>query len=553
MVLDKSLISKLLIEKLPEFNYTYGDPRTYFLQYVLSLNNMSTYITNTNKFKKNEVFIHKCVTNRKKKLERNWIPPSKKNMKLFHENIINNDKPLLIIPILMENKTQCDLNIKKNIAKHVNYLLYNKNTKELERIDIKKYHIKDFKIKSLFKKIDKKMYKYFPVKYEDYIFIDEHDVTYQFEKVMKSNIAKYIYPIFLITYMNLRSQFPQYNSTQIYNKIYKLSYKRIIGYWNNYVEFCQNLEKINKLDKCSDEYVYNPESNKCLSYKSKSLNKLKSDIPDKECDITKVFNILTNKCVDKNKLFDIEIFLNKVDQAKLKKDAKLKSLGLFSTAIPATLFIISKYNNAFLVANKIDKTVLQTNNDFNITWKWDEKNKIHVFNLLPSFWILWSEGMLNPCRFIIILVSLRSIGGGKHANVLIYDKSTNELERFDALGFNTHEAYNLDGFDIEIEQLFNKYIEIYIPKKIKYFTPIDYCPKKAEVFQIKEMNMIQFDDIHGNCAVWRLWYLNIRLANPDIPRDKLVKYAMIKLEKYGNYARFIKSYHSYILNIAKIE
>jgi hypothetical protein len=55
----------------------------------------------------------------------------------------------------------------------------------------------------------------------------------------------------------------------------------------------------------------------------------------------------------------------------------------------------------------------------------------------------------------------------------------------------------------------------------------------------------------GNCAVWAMWYMDLRLANPLIPQDILIKKAWKELMKEGAFKLFINGYHNYLLRIAK--
>lgn len=78
-----------------------------------------------------------------------------------------------------------------------------------------------------------------------------------------------------------------------------------------------------------------------------------------------------------------------------------------------------------------------------------------------------------------------------------------------------------------------------------YFQPDDYCPL-IPIFQSKELDEIPGRDVRGNCAVWRLWYVNVRLANPYLERKELIELAVAKLKNMGNLYKFIKSYQKYI-------
>jgi hypothetical protein len=304
--------------------------------------------------------------------------------------------------------------------------------------------------------------------------------------------------------------------------------------------------------QCGDDQIKNLESGRCLLKHSKSLTKHLVEAPVKECNNEKVYDILANRCVKKEKLSDINIRLNEIMNMSVAKDAELKSLGSVKTILPSVMYVLSKHTNALLV-NSVKKVNEKTKKkDFSVMWTWNEQTKQFDLSLPKDFWKNWKQGMLAPQRFLITLMSLVSKEGGLHANVLIYDKSRNELERFDGLGSHTANAYGMDECDQKLKELFESKVGEYVPEKFKFFSPIDYCPKKIAVFQSKELDQVGFDDLSGNCAVWRLWYIDTRLGNENLSRDKVVKYAMKKLENFGSFSRFIKSYQAYILKQAKI-
>ena len=124
---------------LSEFNFTFGDPRpvlqTFLLQNYKSIVSPSF------------VFNYKCVNDPDTgKLTKVFTPPKKTELEEYQDTL-KSESPLLLIPVLITNKLTCTRN-KRNYAKHIVYLLYNKLTKECERLDIKKYHITNFFIKS---------------------------------------------------------------------------------------------------------------------------------------------------------------------------------------------------------------------------------------------------------------------------------------------------------------------------------------------------------------------------------------------------------------------
>ena len=110
---------------------------------------------------------------------------------------------------------------------------------------------------------------------------------------------------------------------------------------------------------------------------------------------------------------------------------------------------------------------------------------------------------------------------GSHANYLILDKKNFELERFEPHGSSAPHGfnYNPENLDEILETTFKN-----INSKINYVAPSKYLPKIG--FQTIEINELKADyigDPNGFCALWCIWWTDIRLSNPDITRTKLIK------------------------------
>jgi hypothetical protein len=46
------------------------------------------------------------------------------------------------------------------------------------------------------------------------------------------------------------------------------------------------------------------------------------------------------------------------------------------------------------------------------------------------------------------------------------------------------------------------------------------------MMEIKEKKNDYIGDPNGFCALWCIWWADIRISNPNIPREKLVKILM---------------------------
>lgn len=254
------------------------------------------------------------------------------------------------------------------------------------------------------------------------------------------------------------------------------------------------------------------------------------NIPPKHCSKKQEFDPLLRKCVRKGTVSKINIMLGEALASNHDVNEQLKHLDSNIYVVMATWnFILSKHPHAFLIYPRNIPLSKLNKHDTKISWKASSRRL-----LLPN-------AIQDPSiLFIAISVHLASTDGGNHANVLLYDKDTNEMERFDGLGKDIAEAYHIEDFDQKITELF---------PTVTYFKPIDYCPAKMPVFQSKELDGIPGVDLKGNCAVWRIWYIDVRLSNPHLDRKKLIDLASKKLKnEAGSLHKFIKMYQKYLLS-----
>jgi ankyrin repeat protein len=180
-----------------------------------------------------------------------------------------------------------------------------------------------------------------------------------------------------------------------------------------------------------------------------------------------------------------------------------------------------------------------------------------------NFEIVWVYGKLyfskefteyfNKCikndnkRFIIIPIGIE-MREGSHSNYIIYDKKLNEIERFEPHGSGTPLGldYNPKLLDELLEMRFQE-----INKSIKYISPSQYLPKVGfQLFDIAESKKKKIGDPGGFCALWSIWYVDMRILYGDIPRKKIVK-MLIKSIKENNlsFRDMIRNYSREIINI----
>ena len=198
----------------------------------------------------------------------------------------------------------------------------------------------------------------------------------------------------------------------------------------------------------------------------------------------------------------------------------------------------SKENLANVISNTINNckdyskktladVISNTDNNYNDSSK---KNKVIIpisIMLVNIYKEQITESIIKPV--VPLYAGVKTVFN--HANILIYDLNNETLERFEPYG-GQDTIYNHKELD---DMIINLMKEKNIPIS-KYYSPLDYCPYK--IFQSKAYS----DDFY--CAMWSMWYADIRLKNPGLFRNKTVKIAISKIKDNPySYDKFIKNYH----------
>lgn len=516
------------IRDLQEFQYTYGDPRQYLYNYMLgNFANISS-VVKQKPFESRHACIFRCNLETGKRVVSMPKTLPKAMSKLT--------TPLILIPFLLQNKWRCR---SKSLGKHLIFLLYNRNTNEVMRVDIKKYHLEGYNQKLFVKRVEEDL---FPQMFgKDISLAEELDIPVGFLTKHGLGSARDGFPIYLLCFLQAYNAHPELKIPQVVTKVKAMATKQVSEVWNKYLRYRQDVEE----DVCKVGMQEIPETGRCVKPLSQTLKRAMIEKPLKQCAEGKVNHPLTGECMTEEKIKDVDIMMDKVVQAKIKHQTVFTHVDSdISLVYKVMTRMLSNYPHAMFLFPRDMKLKDVKKKDYSFVWK---PSKTGEFSLgIPSeFWDLWNEGIRDPkIQFIITFVGLTSKGTppGHHANVLIYDKATNEMERFDGLGPDIHPLYAIKRFDNTIQELFKGNF-----KEVKYFAPIDYCPKMP-VFQMQEIDDIPGKDLRGNCAVWRMWYVHVRMANPHLTRKELVLYAMRKLQKTGGLYKFIKSYQKWIMD-----
>lgn len=156
---------------------------------------------------------------------------------------------------------------------------------------------------------------------------------------------------------------------------------------------------------------------------------------------------------------------------------------------------------------------------------WRDVNTYHNFIDL-DFYI--KKSLRNDkIRFLLFKLTLIPLATVVHANIIIYDKKLNKIERFEPYGSTKSLMKDDDKIDIYLKNLFKKNIN----NEIKYVGPKDFMTQSK--FQLisseNDIKNRKITDPVGYCLAWCLWFVELRLSNPDISSKTLVDEAINKI------------------------
>jgi ankyrin repeat protein len=166
--------------------------------------------------------------------------------------------------------------------------------------------------------------------------------------------------------------------------------------------------------------------------------------------------------------------------------------------------------------------------------------------IVENFFEKISTCIKKKSDFIIIPLGIE-IPEGSHANYLIYDVKNNIIERFEPHGSTTPPGFNynpnlLDDLLLARFKLVNE--------NIQYLKPSQYLPKISfQLLDIFETSKKKIGDPEGFCALWAVWYVDMRISYSNLDPKTFV-YKLIKYIKSQNIS--VKNMiRNYAVNIIK--
>jgi hypothetical protein len=461
---------------------------------------------------------------------RRILMPIRKNSKTIEKRIMElyNDKniDLIVFPILcIQRDVDCD---NKDNKRHISILVYNKVRKELEFWDDRypKLQVR-FGLYRLYRTLAPGylipiLRDYFgfefgnetvhrPVLTERYY----GKVKKELEDKYYDNSFPYMHNAFLVEYIHNRID----NSDKEQNSLSKNISNKMMERYEEYMKYNKEWKEKTKCDHPMK--IVNPETNRCINIKSAKGKEVLGI--DETCPFPALRNVATSRCKEINVN---QKFVEADDDNYLKDHVWNRWAPLMAYFLKKHPYLGTSDDNIFYWNPLLKK-------DGTIEWK---------FRKPASFDNLMKEAMTNDkITHIVFFLTLTSNAKppGRHLNPLIIDKAARTIERFESNEPAVWKKYNNGKpLNTAIIDTFKEYGLDYIP-------PLTVCPIGFQAREGSEDSL----GIKGfaNCAIWSLWYMDLRLTNPAIPRDELVKGAYLILKKEGAFLHFINSYHAHLL------
>lgn len=526
--------------------FNFGDPRPILHNFLLEefpTVFASPFWEPVEKFDNKDVFKFKCSEQGHVQIA--W--PSRRTTNTDMKQLIQyNDgyNPIIILPAIIIGRNRC-LAGGTTADRHAVLFLYNHMTKELERIDIKKFSLSGFKMKFMDKKVPVLINRVQPELY----YIRDFDIPPQlFERDASLHHLKqkkaHIYPPILLMYLNLRATYYKEPRESIVKRLTQFmekpnSTQQLTHLWKRYVAYHN---RTNMASACNlGVRIRNPANNKCINVDNK---KYLLEQPEATCPVNKVANPLTGRCIHPSKVVHVD-FIPRIMKTHVGYNEKLVTIGNPSIAIYSAVATLNKFKNAFLTYPRNIHVDDITRDAFQIRWN-APSLKLSIARGLRA---QWREQMQNDkYRFIVSFATLSAgKSNGRHANSVIYDKVTNDLEIFDPMGRELTNRFKSRAFYNKLFTSLKSGKSPILPKGAKLVTTEEYYPFD-NLYQSREIEEIS-DYKGGSCALWRLYWVMMRLSNPDIDRKSLINASMRYIRAQESFTVFIRKFNKYALNI----
>lgn len=144
-------------------------------------------------------------------------------------------------------------------------------------------------------------------------------------------------------------------------------------------------------------------------------------------------------------------------------------------------------------------------------------------------------------RFVILLVTIID-SGQITANLLLHDKKDQEWERFIPFGA-TQMTSELSE---KVDDLLIMYLERNGYKLHDYYQPYVGCPIRESTIAKFKITPYQ-QGVY--CAVWGIWFIYLKLQNPDTWREHLIYTALERIsDDTEGFNRFVREYLGFLVS-----
>ena len=477
----------------------------------------------------------------------------------FKERFMSLRTDFMVFHVLFKDKDACVARNRKNenglrhSPRHGVMLLYNKVTHRIYRYDILRYHYRGFK-GHLFGKRLKSVFIPWLRQFDPKVKLIEMDITpskrvirYLHKKLGGSEPPiKVWYPLYVLLEIDAMMSHPEMIKRDLRAFMMSLTdqefNQRLEHLYFAFGKFL--LEFYETYNTCvTKSRIVDPAKLQCISATGRRALLMKGI--KNVCGDGKVLS-LYNRCI-KSKFYDHFDFgeTELVDTPDRKNFIKMGSL-VGSTI--AAMYMASKFKNlAVFIPPKLQWDALRKE-DVRFTWKYHADSGWDL-EIPEGFKTFWEKTIQNKkIDYIIVPVSMTSkpkedLHVGYHANILLFNKTTRELEHFEPHGLELNQdAYNPHGLYDRLRIEFKGMVK-------KYLSPLQVCPKNLQFFQSVETDEVGFLNDHGHCAVWCIWYVDVRLSNPTIQRQQVINLAMQKMLDMGSLRMFIWNYEKHFSEI----
>jgi hypothetical protein len=223
----------------------------------------------------------------------------------------------------------------------------------------------------------------------------------------------------------------------------------------------------------------------------------------------------------------------------------------------SVIYLLEKHRDLCVPLLKVSNTGISTLSEVIIYWRHNVENKkakvSDYFIEFPGGEKVFKTSMEaclnNKHRFIIIPLGISfSSGNGGHFNIILIDKKTKTVERFEPYGVES-----LDESKImkKLENILKKFVfsdyKILSGNKLFPKRGLQFIEEKA--IEVGKGTALDLDsDPIGYCIAWSIYYVDMRLSNREISSKQLIELLIKNLSKYHHSLRtFIRNYSTHLV------